>query len=165
VVTPIQIEEQKFVMATLCKEGEDLVILSQEAVPAKNLIYFGLNAGLPFLGYEITYNRLRNGKPYFHLSLAEEGSLGGYATTIRSGYHFWDNAWFVGGTTRVMTNQHNTYEYMLGPTFGVSGSKKLITGHVGVGLLGSYNQTFKVLNPIPELTMGIRLRLIRFGSH
>lgn len=161
---PIAIGPNETVMATLCRQGDDVLITTQNPVPKANLIYFGVNAGLPFFGYEFTYSRLQNGALHYHLSLGGEGSLGGNAFSLRAGIHPWGNAVFVGGKASVMSNAHGTNEFLMGPTIGLSGGRRFVTGHIGLSMLGDYNPQYRVVNPVPELVMGIRMRLFRFGK-
>jgi hypothetical protein len=163
-VTPLQVNENQTVMATICRQGDDVMITTSHAVPKSNLIYFGLNAGLPFFGYEFTYSRLKNGDLHYHFSLGGEGSLGGNAVSLRAGFHPMGNAFFVGGKANVMSNAQGLHEFLLGPTVGFSGGRRFVTGHIGLSLLGEYNPKYQVVNPVPELVMGVRLRLFRFGK-
>ena len=162
--TPLQVDENQTVMATICRQGDDVIVTTSHAVPKSNLIYFGVNAGLPFFGYEFTYSRLKNGELHYHLSLGAEGSLGGSAGSLRAGFHPMGNAVFVGGKASVMNNAQGVNEFLLGPTVGLSGGRRFVTGHIGLSLLADYNPKYQVVNPVPELVMGVRLRLFRFGK-
>lgn len=161
-VTPIRVNENQTVMATVCRQGEDVLVLASDAIPKSNLIYFGVNAGLPFFGYEFTYSRLRNGALHYHLSLAAEGSLGGNAATLRAGFHPIGNALFTGGKISIMNTMHGNNEFLIGPTVGLSGGRRFITGHIGISLLADYNPEYSIVHAVPELVAGIRLRLFRF---
>lgn len=163
-IAPLQVDENQTVMATICRQGDDVIVITSHAVPKSNLVYFGLNAGLPFFGYEFTYSRLKNGELHYHLSLGAEGSLGGSAGSLRAGFHPMGNAVFVGGKASVMNNAHGVNEFLLGPTVGLSGGRRFVTGHIGLSLLADYNPKYQVVNPVPELVMGVRLRLFRFGK-
>ena len=163
-ITPLQVDENQTVMATICRQGDDVIVTTSHAVPKSNLIYFGVNAGLPFFGYEFTYSRLKNGELQYHLSLGAEGSLGGSAGSLRAGFHPTGNAFFFGGKASVMNNAQGVNEFLLGPTVGLSGGRRFVTGHIGLSLLADYNPKYQVVNPVPELVMGVRLRLFRFGK-
>jgi hypothetical protein len=163
-ITPLQVDENQTVMATICRQGDDVIVTTSHAVPKSSLIYFGLNLGIPFLGYEFTYSRLKNGNLHYHLSLGGEGSLGGSAVSLRAGFHPMGNAFFVGGKANVMSNAQGVNEFLLGPTVGFSGGRRFVTGHIGLSLLADYNPKYQVVNPVPELVMGVRLRLFRFGK-
>jgi hypothetical protein len=163
-IASLQVDENQTVMATICRQGDDVIVTTSQAVPKSNLIYFGVNAGLPFFGYEFTYSRLKNGELHYHLSLGAEGSLGGSAASLRAGFHPMGNAVFVGGKASVMNNAHGVNEFLLGPTVGLSGGRRFVTGHIGLSLLADYNPKYQVVNPVPELVMGVRLRLFRFGK-
>ena len=163
-ITPLQVNENQTVMATICRQGDDVILTTSQAVPKSNLIYFGVNAGLPFFGYELTYSRLKNGNLHYHLSFGGDGSLGGNAASLRAGFHPMGNAFFVGGKASVMNNAQGLNEFLLGPTIGFSGGRRFVTGHIGFSFLGDYNPKYQVINAVPELVMGVRLRLFRFGK-
>jgi hypothetical protein len=154
------------VPGTICKVNGELLVFPDLPVKKEHLLYFGLNAGLPFMGYDLTYVQKMNARQVFHASLGIEGSLGSSALSLKGGYHPWGNSIFAGGTARVQRDAHGNPGFMLGPTIGLSGGGRRITGQLGISFLGEL-QTLPGMTPsvalhvLPEVSMGIRIRLFK----
>jgi len=147
--------------ATLCKNGDEAILVTKEPVSREHLIYFGINLGLPFLGYEATYVHKSNQRQRIHAAIGTEGSLGASALTVRGGYHPWGNSVFVGGNSRLLFETMDRRGFMLGPTIGLSGGGKFITGFVSIGMMGSLEGEPKNLHAVPDLSFGMRIRILK----
>lgn len=148
------------VNALICKQGEDVLVLTEEPVPKEHLLYGGVNLGMPFLGMGLTYSQLSQGRQNFHISANLEGSLGSNGMSIQYGKHPFGNSVFYGGTIRGFKGIPGDRGFQLGPTVGLSGGSWRVTGLVSLSLLGGIESRagFTVM---PEFSMGLRIRLFK----
>jgi hypothetical protein len=149
------------VEAVVCKQGEDVLVLTETPVSKEHLIYGGVSIGMPWLGMGLTYSQLNNGRQNFHISATLDGSLGGNGVSIQYGKHPFGNSLFYGGTVREYYGLPGERGYQIGPTVGLSGGSKRITGVVSISMLGEYNTRTVRATLAPEVSMGIRIRLFK----
>lgn len=149
------------VPAIICKQGEDVLVLTETPVPKKNLLYGGVYLGMPYLGMGLTYSQLQNGRQNFHISATLEGSLGSNGLSIQYGKHPFGNSVFYGGTLRGYNGLPGEKGFNLGPTVGLSGGSRRITGLISLSLLGGYDTRMGRITLGPELSMGLRIRLFK----
>ncbi len=153
--------EDKVIEADLCQSEDEVTILSDTPIKREHLLYAGLNLGLPFMGVELTYVQLRDQAQFFHTSLALEGSLGGSALTLRGGYHPFGNGLYAGGLARGYEGLPGDWGFMVGPTLGIAGGKKFLTGQLGISYVGGYDSRVGEATFAPDITLGIRIRLFK----
>jgi hypothetical protein len=147
--------------AIVCQQGDDILVLTDEPVPKEHLLYGGVSLGMPYVGMGLTYSHLNNGKQNFHVSATLEGSLGSNGLSIQYGKHPFGNAVFYGGTVRGYRGLPGEGGFQLGPTIGLSGGSKRITGLISLNLLAGYDSRMARLTVAPELSMGLRIRLLK----
>ncbi len=149
------------VAAIVCKNGDDVLVLTENPVPKEHLLYGGVYLGMPYLGMGLTYSQLNHGKQDFHISATLEGSLGSNGLSIQYGKHPFGNSIFYGGTIRGYNGLPGEKGFNLGPTLGLSGGSRRITGLISLSLLGGYNTRMDRMTVDPELSMGLRIRLFK----
>ncbi len=148
--------------ATVCQQGEDVLILSDRPIERNHLIYAGLNIGMPWLlGAGLTYSQLRQGRQQFHIAANLDGSLGGNGISAEYGQHPFGNSIYYGGLVRGYKGLPGEGGFQMGPMVGISGGKRAITGHISVGFLGGYDSRVGGAQFSPEISMGLRIRLFK----
>jgi len=149
------------VSVTMCTKGNDLLILPERPVKKSYLLYGGLQIGIPYLGFGLTYVEQKNGKQDIHLNANLEGSLGSNGVSIQYGKHPFKNLFFYGATARAYLGVPGEKGVEMGPTVGLMGGEKLITGFLTLSVLGGYNTRMDSLTLNPELSVGLRVRLFK----
>jgi hypothetical protein len=145
----------------VCKSGQDLILVTDQPVSRKHLLYGGLNIGMPYLGMGLTYSELKNERQDFHISANIEGSLGSNGISVQYGKHPFGNLFFYGASGRVYQGLPGEKGFDLGPTVGLSGGSKRITGFVSLSFMSGYNTRMDSATFNPEVSMGLRIRLFK----
>lgn len=157
----IEIPDEAPVEALICHQGDDFLVLADRPTKHKHLLHAGINLGMPWLlGAGVTYAKLKNGRQDYHISVNLDGSLGGNGISSVYGKHPFGNSFYVGGTMRGYKTLPGEGGFQMGPTVGLSGGKGIITGHLGLSFLGSYDSRAG-MKAEPDISMGIRIRLFR----
>ena len=148
--------------ATICQQGKDVLVLSDRPIEKNHLLYAGLNMGMPWLlAGGLTYSQLRQGRQEFHIAANLEGSLGGNGVSVEYGKHPFGNSIYYGGLVRGYKGLPGEGGFQMGPMVGVSGGKRAITGHISLGFLGGYDSRVGQATLVPEVSLGLRIRLFR----
>ena len=163
--SPIDFHElptpEGFIPAVICKQGSDVLVMTDRPVSRQHLLYGGVNIGMPYIGMGLTYSQLNSERQNFHISATLEGSLGSNGLSIQYGKHPFGNSFYVGGTGRGYRGLPGETGFELGPTIGVSGGSSRITGQISLSYLAGYNTRMGRMTNSPELSMGIRIRLFK----
>lgn len=149
------------ISAVVCQQGKDILVLTEQPVPKEHLLYGGVSLGMPYLGMGLTYSQLNSGRQNFHISASLEGSLGSNGLAIQYGKHPFGNSVFYGGTVRGYRGLPGEGGFQIGPSIGLSGGSKRITGMISLNLLGGYDSRMGQMTMSPEYSMGLRIRLFK----
>lgn len=156
----IQVTEK--VEGIICKNGEDVLVIPEKEVKTEHLLYAGFSMGMPWLlGAEATYANRINGRANYHITGSLVGSLGANGVKLEYGKHPFKNSFFIGGTSTYYKGLIGEYGLMAGPTLGFAGTRTRITGQIGLSFLGGYDTRAGGFTTMPELTMGLRIRLFK----
>lgn len=159
-VDRIQITEK--VEGIICKDGEDVLIIPEKEVKTEHLVYAGFSMGMPWLlAGDITYANRVNGRANYHVTGTLAGSLGANGVKLEYGKHPFKNSFFVGATGTYYQGVVGQYGLMAGPTVGFAGTRSRITGQIGLSFLGGYDARAARFQTMPEVTMGLRIRLFK----
>jgi hypothetical protein len=156
----VQITEK--VDGIICKDGEDVLVIPEKEVKTEHLVYAGFSMGMPWiLGGDVTYANRVNGRANYHITGALLGSLGANGVKLEYGKHPFKNSFFVGATGTYYQGLIGQYGLMAGPTIGFAGTRSGITGQIGLSLLGGHDTRAGGFTTMPEVTMGLRIRLFK----
>ncbi len=154
--------QQENIETVICQQGKDILVMTETPVNRQHLLYAGLNFGMPWLlSAGVTYVQLINSKQIFHISSNLDGSLGGNGLSASFGKHLLGGPLFVGASTRAYKGLPGEWGTQIGPSFGISGGKKFLTGHITVDLMTGYDSRMGRIASSPELSMGLRIRLFK----
>lgn len=156
------------VKAVVCQQGDDVIVMTDTPIDRQHLIYAGLSLGMPWLvSGGLTYAQLKNGRQNFHISANLDGSLGGNGISSTFGKHPFGNTIFYGGSARGYQGLPGEGGFQMGPSIGISGGKKFITGHitlsymVTLSYMAGYDSRVGGFSHTPEISMGLRIRLFK----
>ena len=150
------------VEAVVCQQGDDVLVMTDTPIDRQHLLYAGLNLGMPWLvSGGLTYAQLKNGKQNFHISANLDGSLGGNGISSTFGKHPFGNSIFYGASARGYRGLPGEGGFQMGPSIGISGGKKLITGHITLSYMAGYDSRVGGFSHTPEISMGLRIRLFK----
>lgn len=148
--------------AVVCEQGQDILVITDTPINRQHLLYVGLNLGMPWLtSGSLTFAQLRNNQQNFHISANLDGSLGGNGLSSTFGKHPFGNSIFFGGSARGYKGLPGEGGFQMGPSVGISGGRRFITGHITLSYMTGYDSRVGGITQSPELSMGLRIRLFK----
>lgn len=144
----------------LCKDGENLYVLSGKEVEHTHLVNIGVYLGMPWItGGQVTYTKMKDDKYSYHLGVAAGGSLSMNGIGVKYGKHINGKPFYVGGALYGI-DTGATKGALFGPTVGLSGGKGIVNLHAEVGLMGVYD-SMHGFSVFPHVQAGVRIRLFK----